>query len=179
MPTKSTATRYGSVAVTLHWLAALLILGLLVSGFLAGSMQDPGNKIMFLRLHLPLGITVLILTLGRIGWWLWADTKPRPVAMPLWQKRLSHIVHILLYVVILGMSTSGIGMMVLSGAGPIIFGGPAASLPDFHDFLPRIPHGIAARGMILLLLLHIGGALHHHFVRGDGLLRRIWYTRSS
>ena len=100
-----------------------------------------------------------------------------PVPMLGWQNRLSRTVHVLLYVVILGMASSGISMMGLSGAGPIIFSSDPSLLPDFWDYLPRTPHGIAARVMIVLLVLHAGAALYHHYVKRDGLLLRMWFAK--
>jgi len=175
MPLKSSSDKYGSVAVTLHWLSALLILALIVSGFRGSGIEDPAAKAAILRVHVPIGVAILLLTLARIGWWLFADRKPSSVPMANWQNRISRGVHVLFYVVILGMTASGIGMLVLSGAGPIIFGGATNSLPDFWDFLPRIPHGIGARLIIALLVLHAGAALYHQFFKRDGLLRRMWY----
>ena len=83
--------------------------------------------------------------------------------------------HVLFYVVILGMTASGIGTLVLSGAGPILFGGAAQPLPDFWNYPPRAPHGIAARLLIVLFVLHAGAALYHHVFKRDGLLRRMWF----
>ena len=89
--------------------------------------------------------------------------------MPRWQDRSSRAVHFLFYVVILGMAASGIGMMVLSGATPIIFGGKTPTLPYFWDYLPRRPHGIGARLIPTLLVAHAGAALYHHIYNKDGL----------
>jgi len=175
MPMKSSSDHYGSVAVTLHWLSALLILVLIASGLRAGGLEDPAAKAAILRAHIPIGIAVLVLTLGRIVWWRFADTKPAPVPMPAWQDRSARTVHVLFYAVILGMTASGIGMMLLSGAGPIIFGGESVSLPDFWDYKPRVPHGIGARVVIALFVVHAGAALYHSIVKRDGLLRRMWY----
>jgi cytochrome b561 len=66
------------------------------------------------------------------------------------------VVHVLFYVVILGMIASGIGMMALSGAAVLMFGGESALLPDFWNYPPRIPHGIGARLLLVLLMLHVG-----------------------
>ncbi len=84
--------------------------------------------------------------------------------------------HLLFYVVILGMIASGIGIMVLSGAGSIIFG-QGGVLPDFWKFAPRVPHGIGARLLFALLVLHVGAALYHHVVLRDGLLWRMWFGK--
>ncbi len=177
MALKSTTDHYGTVAVTIHWLSALLIVVLIGSGFRAAGIEDSAAKAGILRLHLPLGIAILLLTLGRVGWWWFADKKPASMPMPTWQDRSSRTVHFLFYVVILGMAASGIGMMVLSGAGPIIFGGEASALPDFWDYLPRIPHGIGARLILVLFVIHVGAALYHHWLKKDDLLVRMWFAK--
>lgn len=177
MALKSSPVRYGNVAVAIHWTCALLILRLLVSGFRAGGTTDPAAKVAFLKLHVPIGATLLILTVLRIVWWLAADTKPKSVPMPGWQDRASRLTHTLLYILVLGMVASGAGMIVLSGAGPTIFGQDSTSLPDFWDYAPRVPHGIWARVISALVLLHAGAAIYHQFIRKDGSLRRMWFSK--
>ena len=173
---KSTRTKYGSVAVSIHWLSAILILAMLGSGFRAGSLTESAAKEAVLMFHVPVGIAVLLLTLFRLVWWWRADRKPDPVAGdPAWQTISARAIHVLFYVVILGMAASGIGLLTLSGAGSVLFGASAGPLPDFTDFLPRGPHGLGARLMLALLVLHAGAALYHHFIKGDGLLWRMWF----
>ena len=111
-----------------------------------------------------------------MAWWLWADKKPAPPqGDPAWQTISAKAVHILFYVVILGMAASGIGMLALSGAAAIVFGDTGQNLPDFHEFLPRVPHGLGVRLLLALFVLHVGAALYHHFVKKDGLIWRMWY----
>lgn len=178
MSRKSSDLHYGTVAVTLHWLSALLIIVLLGSGFRAGQTIDPVAKADILRFHAPLGITILLLTLARIVWWWRFDTKPAAIGSePRWQEISAKTVHVLFYIVIIGMTASGIGMLVVSGAGPILLGGAEGTLPNFNLFLPRVPHGLGARAMVALLVLHAGAALYHHFVKRDVTLRRMWFGR--
>ncbi|WP_136658151.1 cytochrome b/b6 domain-containing protein [Nitratireductor sp. XY-223] len=177
MSLKSTSRRYGSVAVSIHWISALIIVLLIGSGLRADGAADAAARIIPLRIHIALGLTVLVLTLARIAWWLFADNKPTSVPAPRWQSRLSGAVHVLFYVVILGMTASGIGMLFLSGAAPLIFEGTAANLPDFDLYPPRRAHGFGARLMIALFVLHTGAALYHHFLKKDGLMQRMWFTR--
>ena len=178
MDSKSNDTRYGTVAVTIHWVSALAIIGLLISGYAAGQMSDPQAKEAVLRFHAPLGILIAVLTLARILWWWRYDVRPAPArGGTAWQNQVARAVHILFYVLILGMAASGIGMFVLSGAGPILFGGSQSALPDFREYLPRIPHSLGARAMAALLIIHAGAALYHHFVRRDATLRRMWFGR--
>lgn len=175
MAVKSTPDRYGSVAILLHWISALLILALIGSGFRASGIEDPIEKASILRLHLPLGIAVMVMTLVRIAWWVWIDNRPTPLPTSAWQGRTARFVHVLFYVVVLGMAASGIGMMMMSGAGPIIFADAPEALPNFMEFPPRIPHGIGARVLLALFALHVGAALYHHVFLKDGLISRIWF----
>jgi cytochrome b561 len=178
MAVRSTEGRYGAVAITIHWIAAALIVALLITGFRVSGAADPAAKAALLRFHAAMGIAILVLTLARIAWWRFADDKPLPVAgQPALLHRAASAVHVLFYVVIIGLAASGIGMMVLSGAGAIVFGGAAGKLPDFWSYPPRIPHGIGARLLIALFVLHVGGALYHHFIRRDRLLARIGIGR--
>jgi cytochrome b561 len=179
MALKSTPDRYGTMAMSIHWISVALILVLIASGFRAADTVDPAAKAAaILRLHVPIAIAVLALTMLRIVWWWRFDRKPSPVAgSPRWQERAARAVHVLFYVVILGMVASGVGMLALSGAAPMIFGAESGPLPDFWKYPPRIPHGIGARLLLALLVLHAGAALYHHFVRRDGLLRRMWFAK--
>jgi cytochrome b561 len=176
MSLKSRADRYGAVAISIHWLSAMLIVLLLGSGFRAANAASAVAKAELLRVHVPVALAVLVLTVLRIVWWLVFDRRPDGVAgSPAWQEFAARAVHVLFYVVILGMIASGIGMIVLSGAGPAIFGG--AALPDFWTYPPRVPHGIGAKLLVGLLGLHVAAALYHHFVVRDGLLWRMWFGR--
>ncbi|WP_238321649.1 cytochrome b [Halocynthiibacter namhaensis] len=85
----------------------------------------------------------------------------------------------LFYVAILGMAASGIGMLAQSGAGAVLFGASVEPLPDFAEFLPRVPHGVGARFMLALFALHAGAALYHHFIKRDGMIWRMWFGSKS
>lgn len=173
MRMKSSSDRYGSVAIILHWLTAATIAGLFVLGFRAAMMDDPASKTALLRVHVPLGVFVLAMTVLRIGW-RFIDRTPDPVRQ---QDRLQAVaargVHTLLYVIVVVMGASGVGMLVLSGAGPILFGGAPGSLPNFVNLAPHMPHVIGAFAMLALLTLHVSAALYHQFIRRDRLLARM------
>ena len=175
---KSTPDRYGAVAIAIHWISAVLIVALIISGFRAANTVDAAAKATVLQFHAAAGVTVLVLTLARIAWWYFADDKPPAVGgLPPLQERLGKAVHVIFYVVILGMAASGIGVLVLSGAGAILFAGAPGQLPDFWNYLPRVPHRIGALLLFALLVLHVGAALYHHFVRRDRLLARMGIGR--
>ncbi|TDT92514.1 cytochrome b561 [Azorhizobium sp. AG788] len=176
---KSMTDRYGSVAVTIHWLSAIVTVVALLSGFRAAHAIDEATRAELLRTHIPAAIIVLLLTLLRMVWWLLVDQKPQPAAgMPRWQAWSARAVHIGFYVIILGMVASGIGMLLRSGAGPAVFSEMPAHLPNFHASRASIPHGIGARVLLALLATHVGAALYHHFIRRDGLIWRMSYASS-
>lgn len=179
MGLKSTPARYGTMIVTMHWLTALLMVVLIGTGFRAANTVDPATKAAILRVHVPIAIAVLALTVLRVGWWWGVDRKPDPVAgSPRWQERTARATHLLFYVVIFGMIASGIGMLALSGAAPMIFGGEGALLPGFWKYPPRVPHGFGAWLLLALVALHAGAALYHQLIRRDHLLRRMWFRTS-
>jgi cytochrome b561 len=65
---KSTSDQYGTVAVSIHWVSAVLVLILIGSGFRAANTVDPAAKAAILRVHVPIAIGVLALMLLRIVW---------------------------------------------------------------------------------------------------------------
>lgn len=179
MPAKSTPTRYGAVPIAIHWITALALIGLLISGFRAADMMDDVAKAAILRIHTAVGLAVLALTVARIVWWIAFDRKPaHPAGQPRGQQIATAAVHGLLYVALLLMAGSGVAMMALSGAGDIVWGGAAGPLPDFRQFAPRAGHGLGAFVLIALTLGHVAAALYHQFILRDRLFARMGLGRS-
>ena len=172
MSLKSTPTRYGAMAVAIHWTSAIAIVTTFGLGLTAAGATDPQTEVTLVRGHIVLGSLVLLLTLLRIGWWIWGDRRPAPVAgLPRMQTLASKVVHYAIYVVILLMASSGIATIILSGALPAIIAG--AAVPDFSEVIPRIAHGVMSKLLLVLLAGHIGAALYHQFIRRDRLLGRM------
>ena len=174
MGAKSTPTKFGTIAIANHWISAILILAMIVLGFSFAASSAEATKVAIMRWHAPLGVLILVLTVLRIVWWIFIDKKPEPVAGT---SRPMHILasatHGVLYLIILVMGASGIGMMVLSGAGEILFGGANRPLPDFDNFAPHIAHGLGAFALIALLVLHVVAAIYHQVILRDGLMSRM------
>jgi len=178
MSLKSSPTRYGTVAIAIHWLTALAIFGMLISGLAAANSADPATELTLLRGHAIMGTLIGVLTLLRIVWWLGFDRRPAdPAGMSRLQVLAAHTVHYGLYVVILVLVSSGIATIILSGAGVQLLGTAPPPLPDFTLAPPFTVHGLLARGLIALLIGHIGAALWHQFVRHDHLLARMGLGR--
>lgn len=178
MSLKSSASRYGRVVVTIHWLTALAIFGMLFSGLSAANMTDDAAKLPLLRGHAVMGTLIGVLTLFRILWFVAFDRRPSDQpGMSSLQRGAAHAVHYGLYLVILIMVSSGLATIILTGANLQLFGSAPLPLPDFALAPPFTVHGTMARMLIALLVGHIGAALYHQFIKRDRLLARMGLGR--
>lgn len=172
MALHSSPDRYGTMAVALHWLSALAILLMLGSGQAMDWAATEAAVAAILPVHAVLGLLVGVLTLFRILWWIAFDRRPEPQGgLSRTQERLASVMHLGLYVAILVMVASGVGMVALTGAAPAIFGG--GTLPDFSAVPPYLVHGLLSKVLLVLVLGHVGAALWHQFVQRDGLIVRM------
>lgn len=164
MPRKTTEQRYGGIAIALHWVSAVLILGMLPLGFL---MQNAGedSRLLQYRLHAIVGFAVLLLTVARLVWKFF-DVKPAPTpGLTGVHLRGMQFVHGLLYLVLLVLTVSGLVLNVQSGLIDVLRG-TAQEFPDLSEFGARRAHGMLARIYIALLVAHIGGVVVHQFRHG-------------
>jgi cytochrome b561 len=172
---KSTSSQYGRVAIAIHWSSAAAVILAWLAGFAVANAVPPTAGGALLLAHVALGLIVFALTLLRIVWWAVADRHPgAPAGQPRWQVLTAQGVHLLLYVLLVLMATSGIVTLVLSGALPalpVLLGGGA--VPDFSELIPRVAHGIMSRILLALLVVHVGAALWHQLVKRDRLLARM------
>lgn len=175
-------TRYHPALVALHWLLAImLIAGLAIGTFLLDPIpeSDPA-KIDALRSHMIAGIAILILMLVRLVVRLRTSHPPEADIGNALFNRLSKWAHWALYLAVFGLIASGIGMSILAGLPPIVFGGSGDPLPaSFNDLPPRAAHGLFATLLMLLIAGHVLAALYHQFVRKDGLFSRMWFGKRT
>ena len=134
------------------------------------------ERLAALRGHMAIGIAILILMLIRI---IFRHKTARPSPSDIGVRFLNtfaRLAHILLYVGVILMAMSGLGTALQAGLFDIVFAQSGAPLPDdLTVFPPRIAHGILAKLLIALIVLHFAAALYHQFIRKDGLLGRMWY----
>ncbi len=165
--------RYGSLAIAFHWTLAAAILAALPLGLLAARASDDGRAAALLRIHVPLGMLILILTLARAAWRYRHRPPPAPAGLPRWQAGAARVSHALLYILPVAVAASGIALLALSGAAPILFSRVQGALPDFSRFPPMAVHALGAFALIGLVCLHLAAVIHHQFVRRDRLLARM------
>lgn len=173
MSLRSNDRQWGSVAKFFHWIMALAILGNGVFGLLMDLASSPMQKINWLALHKSIGLTVLALLLLRLLWRA-ADRRPREEPAPRWQQRAAHAVHGLLYLLIVALPLTGWWFNSVTGK-PLqffkLFNLPALSAanPDLRH-LSHSVHENLFWFLIIVLVLHVGGALKHHLIDRDNTL---------
>lgn len=168
--------RYSRVAILLHWSIALLVLANLPLGLLHDWIERNFTSLMWI--HKSIGMTILLLTVGRIGWRLTHRPPPFPRHLRRWERTAARTVHLGFYLLLLALPVTG---LIRSSAGPY-------PLHWFALFdVPKLPvaeGGALARfaasahdwmgwTMAALAALHIAAALRHHFLLRDRVLRRM------
>jgi cytochrome b561 len=182
MPAKG---RYDAVAMTLHWLTVLGVAGQLAMGWSMTAMR-PGSFLQFqlYQAHKSVGMTVLALSILRLGWRLLHRPPPLPASMPVWEQRLAHLSHVGLYALLLGLPLSGWAVVSVSPLNiPTVLYAivPLPHLPLLTTLsnksavepLLKLVHETGVWILIALLVGHIGAALRHHFLLRDDVLTRM------
>lgn len=174
MTDEISARRYDIVAIVFHWTVAAAILVALPLGFLAAHASNDRQAALLLRGHVPLGILILVLTVARAMWRYSHVPPPPPAGQPRWQLGMARVSHALLYAVPMVLAASGLALLALSGAAPIVFGRIRGVLPDFSRFPPMTVHALAAFVLVGLIGLHMAaGLIYHQLYRRDRLLARM------
>lgn len=175
--------RYSTVSLVLHWLIAVLILTqvLLIT---AHEATDGPISREFVQVHKAVGLTILILTLGRIGWRIANPAIALPDTMRRWEKVLARATHVLFYVFLIAMPLTGWAAVSATGRELSWFGlfdWPLLPISGGRDAYRAIIdiHGIVMKGLYVLIALHVLGALKHQFVDRDNVLHRMipWIPR--
>lgn len=171
--------RYSNVSILLHWLIAGLVVANIVIAF---AMED--NRGLF-PWHKSIGIGVLLLTLLRIGWRLVNPWPPLPERMAAWEKAFARFTHVAFYVMLLAVPLLGWATVSAGqrGTGELFgflpwFDLPVAKSRDLRDSLGEA-HETAVWITLVLVALHVAGALKHHLFDRDAVLHRMlpWVGR--
>ena len=183
MPRSNSTATYGSVTRMFHWLTALLILTLVPVAVVANQLpydtsEALARKAWLFSLHKTLGVTAFFVAVLRIAW---AVGQPKPATLHPDRKAetfLAETVHWLLYGSLVLAPLSGwIHHAATAGFAPIWW--------PLGQSLPLIPksetvaavtgglHWVFGKVMVASIVLHIAGALKHHFIDKDATLHRM------
>ena len=174
---------YTATAKGLHWLMALMILGLLALGFYMEDLPLSPEKLQFYAWHKWAGVTVFVLVWLRLLWRVAHRPPAYPPSMSGLQQRLAHAGHRVLYVLMIVIPLSGWLMSSAKGVQTVWFG--VLPLPDLIGRDKALGkqladlHSALNIGLLLLIGGHAAAALFHHLVHKDDILRRMLPGRAN
>ena len=177
MNLRNDGRRYGSVAVLLHWSAALCVLCAWTLGLTVDDFPKSWEGAVVFT-HISFGLVVLALLLGRLGW-RWASPPPPPIATSLdpWGGIAALTVHVLIYALMLVVPLLGILLQFTRGQALPLFGLYEIASPWVRDRAlsqsVKNVHELAAHALLIVATLHALAALGHHYVLKDDTLRRM------
>jgi len=171
------ADGYALPARLLHWLSALLVLGLIGLGLWMVALPLGLTKLYAYAWHKWIGLTVLVLTLLRLAWRTWRPPPALPGTVTAWERAIAPWSHGLLLVLLVALPVSGWLMSSAGGVKVIWFG--VLEMPDLvgrdlalFERLRTLHHWLAW-SLMALLAIHLAAVVRHDVLRRDGIFRRM------
>jgi cytochrome b561 len=172
--------RYTRTAMALHWLLALLIVGNLALGIYMHELPFSMTRLKLYNWHKWAGVVILALSAARLLWRL-AHAPPADLPMPAWQSRAAHAAHMALYGLFFAVPLAGWAYSSAAGFPIVLFA--VLPLPDFvpvqrelSEVLKQV-HATLAMALAAVVVVHVAGAVKHHWIDRDGLLQRMLPAR--
>ncbi len=166
-------TQYSNRMVVIHWLTLILVITAWYLGYsLDEAREEHGATLTGYLAHAMAGITVLLLTMIR---WLFRrmDGTPPPMGNTLMDK-VAKGVHHALYLMLIIVPASGVITAAASGVSKALLTGNAALLPKNYDSVAAHDvHEILVNVLIVLVVVHVLGAIMHQFIMKDSLMERM------
>jgi cytochrome b561 len=172
---------YGIGAIALHWLMFLMVVAVGILGLLHDSWPKRTQSF-WIDLHAVIGLILWLLLAVRFWWRMRHPPPALPAEVSAVSRRLSQIVHWLLYALLFVTPILGVVTFIWHGR-TFDFGFFQLNFHVAKDrtiFKPTEDiHGYLAYGIFAVVLVHALAALWHQFVKHDGILRRMWPSAAS
>lgn len=178
----SAQDEYSKGSKWLHWLVAVIVLLMLSFSFFLDDVPKAYRSDAFM-IHKSLGLTVFFLMCIRLFWIVHTGKPELPSTVVLWERVLSKVVQVSMYVFLFAMPLAGWIMSVAADRVPSYFGlfqMPLYGIPvnkHLAEWMAEA-HETIAWILIGLLALHIAGALKHYFINKDRVLQRMFLSNS-
>jgi len=178
-PASSAASgqRYTGLAIGLHWLIAIALVGCFALGLYMHELPLSPQKLKLYSWHKWAGVTIFFFVALRLAWRLTHRPPEMPAGMPAWQRMAAAATHHLLYALMFAVPLTGWLMSSAKGFQTVWFG--VLPLPDLLEknrelgkILEEV-HEVLNFTMATLVVAHLGAALKHHFVERDDVLTRM------
>ncbi|WP_033292429.1 cytochrome b [Amycolatopsis jejuensis] len=173
----STPERFPLVSRILHWVMAVLVLGMLAIGF--AMVTSLGGYQFLQAVHRPLGALVLALAVVRIAYRL--RRRPPPAPLGRLERLAATGSELLLYALLVAQPLVGWAMLSAAGTPVVLFGSlrlPAITPADADLYaVLRTTHTVLAYALFLTFTAHLLAVLFHALVLRDGLLSRMTFRK--
>ncbi|MGL5720290.1 MAG: cytochrome b [Alphaproteobacteria bacterium] len=175
----NTLDQWGLVSKLFHWVMGVLLISMLGAGLWMEQLPPSDMKWFVYGIHKSTGLMLLLVVVLRLGWRLMHKIPAYPTDMPCYQKSLSSLTVWALYGLMFAMPVTGFVMSAFGGHPVPFFGlftiSAVAEGPTAIGSLSHQLHTVLGWSFVALLVLHVLGALYHHWIRRDALLRRMWF----
>lgn len=171
--------RYNAVARWLHWVTVLLILVVATCGVILGSFDVPKGpfKDWLFYLHENFGILIFVVVAIRLVTRLINPPAPLPEEVNDNIRRAAKANHVLLYVIL--FLQPAMGFLITNASGfrlnwfgqiplPFLIAKDKSTVDTLLGW-----HSLGALILLILVLLHIAGAIYHGLIRRDGVVQRM------
>ena len=171
--------QYSKRVVMAHWLTLILvIIAWYLGEDLAEATDDHKSTLAGFIFHMSAGGLVFLVTIVRL-YFRSHDGVPPPMGTTLIDK-IAKGIHHALYTALVLLPLTGIGIVLSSSVGKALLTGNAALLPkDFDDVFIHEVHEALVSVLIGLVVVHVLGAIKHHFIDKDGLMERMSLRRND
>jgi cytochrome b561 len=175
LPSADKRTSFDGVTLTFHWVTVVLVLGLFTTAIWSLLSHDDVLRVLLLRIHRSLGVTVWMTTVLRLVWRKTnAKLPPFPDDMTRAHRVLVQISEYCLYALLVLQPTVGFGAMLTRGRSFTLFWGHVPPLIPHYPIVEAVLFSLHRAGVLgLLITAHAVNALVHHFIIRDNTLARM------
>lgn len=168
-------TNYDNVAITLHWLTAILVVIQFALAMIWDAFPKPTQEAMQ-SVHVSLGVLLTAVILTRIVWRLIPGHQVPSLDVG-WLRLASKGVHYLLYLLLVAQATTGFLLRWSQGHPVSFFGLFGIPSPWAFDRGERQQiHGLHDKigwAIVIIAFAHALAALYHHYGLKDRVLMRM------
>jgi cytochrome b561 len=176
MHIKNTDDRFGWISIILHWIMAVLLIGLLMLGLYMVGLAFSHLKLKLYGWHKEFGLLALALVIFRVIWRL-SNRTPSLAALPALERFAARAMHFAFYCFMFLIPISGWCLTSAAGLPASFFGlfvlPTLVSASEAQRLFFTEIHKLLSYGLILAILGHVAAALKHHFINKDDILRRM------
>jgi cytochrome b561 len=176
-PSVDKRTSFDRVTLTFHWVTVVLVLGLFTTAIWHAYSHDDVLRVLLLRIHRSLGVTVWTTTVLRLVWRKTnAKLPPFPDDMSKLHRVFVQMSEYCLYALLVIQPTVGFGAVLTRGRSFTLFWGHVPPLIPHYPTVEAVLfslHRAGAWALGVLITAHAVNALVHHFVIRDNTLARM------